>query len=36
MKFLDPVETKHLQMSDVKQLKETIFQTMWDYYKAHQ
>jgi 1-acyl-sn-glycerol-3-phosphate acyltransferase len=36
MHFLDPVETKHLQMSDVKQLKETIFQTMWDYYKAHQ
>jgi len=36
MHFLDPVETKDLQMSDVKQLKETIFQTMWDYYKAHQ
>jgi len=36
MHFLDPVETKHLQMSDVKQLKETIFQTMWDYYNAHQ
>ena len=36
MHFLDPVETKGLQMSEVKQLKETIFQTMWDYYKAHQ
>jgi 1-acyl-sn-glycerol-3-phosphate acyltransferase len=36
MHFLDPVETKDLQMSDVKQLKETIFQTMWDYYNAHQ
>lgn len=35
MHFLDPVETKGLQMSDVKQLKETIFQTMWDYYKTH-
>lgn len=35
MHFLDPVETKDLQMSDVKQLKESIFQTMWDYYKAH-
>ncbi len=36
MHFLDPVETKDLQMSDVKQLKENIFQTMWDYYKIHQ
>lgn len=36
MHFLDPVETKDLQMSDVKQLKENIFQTMWDYYKTHQ
>lgn len=36
MHFLDPVETKNLQMSDVKLLKEGIFQTMWDYYNAHQ
>ena len=36
MHFLDPVETKNLEMSDVKQLKESIFQTMWDYYKAHE
>ncbi len=36
MHFLDPVETKNLQMNDVKQLKENIFQTMWDYYKTHQ
>lgn len=36
MHFLDPVETKDLQMTDVKQLRESIFQTMWDYYKTHQ
>jgi 1-acyl-sn-glycerol-3-phosphate acyltransferase len=36
MHFLDPVETKDLQMNNVKELKETIFQTMWDYYKTHQ
>lgn len=36
MHFLDPVETKNLEMSDVKQLKESIFQTMWDYYKANE
>lgn len=36
MHFLDPVETKDLQMTDVKQLRESIFQTMWDYYKVHQ
>lgn len=36
MHFLDPVETKDLQMNDVKQLKENIFQSMWNYYKIHQ
>lgn len=35
MHFLDPVETKHLQMSDVKQLKESIFNSMWQYYEAN-
>lgn len=35
MHFLDPVETKHLQMTDVKQLKESIFNSMWQYYEAN-
>lgn len=35
MHFLDPVETTHLQMTDVKQLKESIFNSMWQYYEAN-
>jgi 1-acyl-sn-glycerol-3-phosphate acyltransferase len=31
MHFLDPVETKDLQMDDVKKLKEQVFGLMWDY-----
>ncbi|RXK58951.1 1-acyl-sn-glycerol-3-phosphate acyltransferase [Lacibacter luteus] len=35
MHFLDPVETKNMQMSDVKQLRENIFAKMWQYYEAN-
>ena len=31
MHFLDPVETKDLQMDDVKKLKEQVFGLMWNY-----
>ncbi|TWI85062.1 1-acyl-sn-glycerol-3-phosphate acyltransferase [Lacibacter cauensis] len=35
MHFLDPVTTEGLQMTDVKQLKETIFNSMWQYYETN-
>lgn len=35
MHFLDPVTTEGLQMNDVKPLKETIFNSMWQYYEAN-
>ncbi len=35
MHFLDPVTTEGLLMTDVKQLKETIFNSMWQYYETN-
>ena len=35
MHFLDPVTTEGLQLTDVKQLKETIFNSMWQYYETN-
>lgn len=35
MHFLDPVETANLQKEDVKKLRETVFQQMWNYIETH-
>ncbi|NCU03006.1 MAG: 1-acyl-sn-glycerol-3-phosphate acyltransferase [Chitinophagaceae bacterium] len=35
MHFLDAVETDSLQKEDVKSLRETVFQQMWNYIETH-
>ena len=36
MHFLDPVDTTGLEISDVKKLKQTVFDLMWNYTEAQQ